>query len=110
MSEDAMIECPFCASPLKAHATVCPNCQAVRGAGADTHGNVRGSGYVAFIRVLLGGWAMVIVISLTIGLFRNEGGPLVLSMVLGIIWLPLFLKNLGLIFNNGKEDRWYRKT
>ena len=74
MNDDVTIECPFCASTLKAHATVCPNCQAVRGAGADTHGNVRGSGYVAFIRVLLGGWAMVIVISLTIGIFRNEGG------------------------------------
>ena len=40
MSEVATIECPFCASTLKAHATVCPNCHAVRGAGTDSQGNI----------------------------------------------------------------------
>ena len=109
MSEVATIECPFCASTLKAHATVCPNCHADRGAGTDSEGNIHGSGYVAFFRVVLGVWAMVILIAVMNGVSTGEEGPFIWAFCLAIGWFAVFVRNLGLVFNSGKEDRWYRK-
>lgn len=94
------IECPFCASTLKPHATVCPHCNAVRAAGRDAKGAIVGRAYVTFIRIVLILWAMV-----TLILFATS--PDFMAFFLAGAGLLILLVNRRLVFHNG-EQRWYR--
>ena len=109
MSDAATIECPFCASTLKAHATVCPNCNAVRAAGVDAKGNIVGNGYVKFIRVVLGLWALATLIVFATAPGTNDIGMYFMGFFLAGMGLLILLFNWRLVFSNGKEERWYRK-
>ncbi len=94
------IECPFCASTLKAHATVCAHCGARRVAGVNAKGKPIGKGGVFFIRVSVVLWLLV-----ALSMFAMESAPT--GYMLLAMWAMIFFFNRSTLFPDGK-DRWYR--
>ncbi|UFS64703.1 hypothetical protein LO749_11160 [Paracoccus denitrificans] len=100
MNETATIECPFCASTLKAHAKVCAHCGARRVAGMTAKGQPLGKGGVWFIRVFLTLWLLI-----GLSMFAMESAPVGIGML--VLWALMFFFNRKNIFPDGQE-RWYR--
>jgi len=97
----ATVECPFCASTLKAHATVCASCGAQRGLAINAKGRPMGKGGILFLRIVVALWLAVV-----LGMFA--GGEVVGGVIGLSLWLLIFFFNRQNIFHDG-QYRWYRR-
>lgn len=94
-------ECPFCASDIKAHATVCPHCGARRIIGLNAKGRPITKAGVYLTRVV----AVVLPLA-GLALFQTEPIPGGVTLAL---WLLILFFNRSVIFpSKDKGEQWFR--
>ena len=103
-SPESTQECPFCRTEIKAHATVCPNCHAVKAIGVL--GKVGPVGAEAVFKVRF----VVIVgyIASAIMILTQKPGPFIGGVLIALLCTAIVIFNWRIVFFRG-QYRWFRE-